>query len=174
MIQRYLYDTTAYLALRDNLLAVAGLAAVLVFDSLSLAVTVVALALHLLHHTRANLDQLDLHERTQENETTTTRRKQLNTRYLDALPLATPAGLHRALLAAATLAARADDVLLDGKLGDLAVVHVFKRHRKLMHHVFAFALALLAPAASAKEHVEQPATHVVTALAASLLAATGA
>jgi hypothetical protein len=89
------------LALVDDLLTVAVLAAVLGVDDLALTVTVAALLLHLLDH-RAELTEDDL----------------------DTLTLAALASLDGALLSTLTLALATEDVLLEGELRGLALVEV--------------------------------------------------
>lgn len=102
------------LALGDDLLAHAVLAAVLVVDDLALAAAVRAGLLDLLNH-GAHLAHDDTH----------------------ALATAGTAGVDGALLATTALALGAGDVLLQRELGRLAAVEVLERDLELVHHVLA-------------------------------------
>ena len=126
------------LALVDDLLADARLAAVLGVDDLALAVAVAALLLDLLHH-RPELAEDDL----------------------DALPVARVARLDGTLLAALALALAAQHVLLQRELGRLALVQVLERDLDPVHEVLALLRALRSPAAAG------PATAAEEAAAAA-------
>lgn len=91
------------LSLDDSLLALACFASVLITNHLSLTLTVWADSLEALDH-RTHLSHHSLHTRT----------------------TATCAGLDSTLLASSSLARRADDGLLQCKLGNLALVDILK------------------------------------------------
>ena len=120
------------LALIDDLLPNARLAAVLGVDDLALAVAVAALLLDLLHHW-AKLAEDDL----------------------DPLSVAAVARLDGALLAALALALRAQDVLLQRELGRLALVKVLERDLDAVHEILALLRALGSSASARSSAAEE-------------------
>lgn len=109
------------LALRNNLLADANLAAVLLVDNLARTVALSARLLDLLEH-RPHLAQHHLH--------TTT---------LAAATLA-----HRALFTALSATLSADDVSSERELRELALVQILERRADTVVQVFAFSWTLAA------------------------------
>lgn len=106
LVDRHVQD----FALRQRLLAHAGLATVAFADNLALAATVWARCLESLNHWA----HLPHHQ-------------------FDANAVAPSALLHRALLATTTVACFADDAALQCQLRDFAAVDVLERHPMFVH-----------------------------------------
>lgn len=116
------------LALLVDLLAVALLAAVLGVDDLTLTLALGAGLLHLLNH-GAELAEDDL----------------------DTLTIASATCLDSTFLATATLALFAENVLLEGKLGDLADVELLERYLDTVYKILALAGAAGTSASTTEE-----------------------
>ena len=121
-----------HLALVDDLLAEAALAAILRVDDLALAVAVAARLLNLLDH-RAELAEDDL----------------------DPLTVAALAALDGALLASLALALGAENVLLKRELGRLALVEVLERDLDPVHEVLALLGSLGSSSAASSLSAEE-------------------
>lgn len=122
-----------HLALHNGLLAVTLLAAVLLPDDLALTIAVGADSLEALDH-GTHLAHHGLH----------------------TAAIAACARLDGALLAATTLAARTDDGLLQGQLGDLAAVDIFQVN--LVHVVNGASLLGASIAHATTEHAAEATT----------------
>jgi hypothetical protein len=118
------------LALRDDLLAMASVASVLLIDNLTFTTALVAWLLNLLNH-----------------------RTHLTKGNLDTLTITVSAGLNSTFFTTTALALCTNDMLLESQLGSLAHVKVFQADLETVSNILTTAWARrLAAAAAASKH----------------------